>query len=155
MKGKRSAFIYFWYQTGSGVPNTSIYLAVSLASPYYNYLWSIASTTMICWRCHSNSVNTGSSLPYLSDVQTRNRRNVVGIDMIRNYLIRIWLWQTTSNRTSPVTEVEQIVYNLNCSRTFYPEISTLEYCVIFETIVINMKYLTVDFRYTLKSWNNK
>jgi hypothetical protein len=30
--------IYFWYQTDSGVPNTSIYSAVSLASPYYNYL---------------------------------------------------------------------------------------------------------------------
>ena len=27
--------IYFWYQTDSGVPNTSIYSAVSLASPYY------------------------------------------------------------------------------------------------------------------------
>ena len=30
--------IYFWYQTDSGVPNTGIYSAVSLASPYYNYL---------------------------------------------------------------------------------------------------------------------
>jgi hypothetical protein len=30
--------IYFWYKTDSGVPNTSIYSAVSLASPYYNYL---------------------------------------------------------------------------------------------------------------------
>jgi hypothetical protein len=34
----RYAFIYFWYQTDSGVPSTSIYSAVSLASPYYNYL---------------------------------------------------------------------------------------------------------------------
>jgi hypothetical protein len=76
--------IYFWYQTDSGVPNTSIYLAVSLASPYYNYLYSTASTTMICWRCHSNSVNTGSRLPICSDVKTRKSRNVVGIDMIRN-----------------------------------------------------------------------
>jgi hypothetical protein len=33
-----SAFIYFWYQTDSGVPNTSVYSAVSLSSPYYNYL---------------------------------------------------------------------------------------------------------------------
>ena len=74
MKGKRSAFIYFWYQTDSGVPNTSIYPAVSLASPYYNYLKSSASTTIICWRCHSNSVNTGSRLAYLSDVKTRKRR---------------------------------------------------------------------------------
>jgi hypothetical protein len=30
--------IYFWYRTDSGVPNTSTYSAVSLASPYYNYL---------------------------------------------------------------------------------------------------------------------
>jgi hypothetical protein len=75
--------IYFWYQTDSGVPNTSIYSAVSLASPYYNYLYSTASTTMICWRYHSNSVNTGSHLPRNSDVKTRKRRNVVGIDMIR------------------------------------------------------------------------
>ena len=30
--------IYFWYQTDSWVPNTSIYSAVSLVSPYYNYL---------------------------------------------------------------------------------------------------------------------
>jgi hypothetical protein len=76
--------IFFWYQTDSGVPNTSIYSAVSLASPYYNYLSSTASTTMICWRCHSNSVNTGSRLPICSNVKIRKRRNVVGIDMFRN-----------------------------------------------------------------------
>jgi hypothetical protein len=39
---------------------------------------------MICWRCHSNSLNTGSSLPNISDVKTRKRRNMIGIDMIRN-----------------------------------------------------------------------
>ena len=39
---------------------------------------------MTCWRCHSNSVNTGSSLPSISDVKTRKRWNVVEIDMIRN-----------------------------------------------------------------------
>ena len=33
---------------------------------------------------NSNSVKTGSRLSYLSDVKTRKRRNVVGIDMIRN-----------------------------------------------------------------------
>jgi hypothetical protein len=32
--------------------------------------------------CHSNSVNTGSRLPICSDVKTRKRRNVVGIDML-------------------------------------------------------------------------
>ena len=37
---------------------------------------------MICLLCHSNSVNTGSSLPNISDVKTRKRRNVIGIDMI-------------------------------------------------------------------------
>jgi hypothetical protein len=76
--------IYFWYHTDSEVLNTSIYSAISLTSPYYNYLSSTASTTMICWRCHSNSVNTGSRLLRGSDVKTRKRRNVVGIDMIRN-----------------------------------------------------------------------
>jgi hypothetical protein len=35
-------------------------------------------------RCHSNSVNTGSRLPICSDIKTRKRLNVVGIDMIRN-----------------------------------------------------------------------
>jgi hypothetical protein len=89
MKGKRSAFIYFWYQTDSGVLNTSIYSAVSMVSPYYNYLYFTASTTMICWRCHCTSVNNGSRLPYLSNVKTRKRRNVVGIDLIRNNRI-IW-----------------------------------------------------------------
>ena len=34
----RPLYIHFWYQTDSGVPDTSIYSAVSLASPYYNYL---------------------------------------------------------------------------------------------------------------------
>jgi len=57
--------------------------AVFLASPYYNYKQSTASTTMICWR-HSNSVNTGSSLPNISSVKTRKRQNMIGIDMIRN-----------------------------------------------------------------------
>ena len=42
------------------------------------------STTMISWRCHTNSVNTGSSLPNIQDVMTRKRRNVIGIDMFQN-----------------------------------------------------------------------
>jgi hypothetical protein len=84
MKGKRPVLIYFCYQTDSEVPNTSIYSAIFLASPYYNYLKSTASTTMICWRCHSNSINTGSSLPNISDAMTWKRRNVIAIYMIRN-----------------------------------------------------------------------
>ena len=47
---------------------------------------------MICWRCHSNSVNTGSRLPICSDVKTRKRRNVVGIDMIRNNVLTYGFW---------------------------------------------------------------
>ena len=83
---------YFCYQTDSDqVLNTSIFSAVFLASPYYNYLSSTASTTMIYWR-YSNSVNTGSSLPNISDVMTRKRRNVIGIDMIRNNRITSHLW---------------------------------------------------------------
>ena len=38
MKGKRPVLIYFCYQRDSVVPNTSIYSAIFLASPYYNYL---------------------------------------------------------------------------------------------------------------------
>jgi hypothetical protein len=49
---------------------------------------------MICWRCHSNSVSTGSRLSICSDVKTRKRRNVVGIDMIRNNRICRW-WMNT------------------------------------------------------------
>ena len=41
---------------------------------------------MIC----CNSVNTGSSLPNISDVMTRKRWNVIEIDMIRNNHIRFW-----------------------------------------------------------------
>jgi hypothetical protein len=55
-----------------------------------------ASTTMICWRCHSNSVNTGSRLPICSDVKTRKRGNVGGIDMIRNNHIPIATFFHTS-----------------------------------------------------------
>ena len=46
---------------------------------------------MICWRCHSNSVNTASRLLSISDVKTRKRRNVVGINMIRKNRIRFGL----------------------------------------------------------------
>ena len=42
---------------------------------------------MISWRCHSNSVDTVSSLPNISGVLPRKIRNVIGIDMIRNYRI--------------------------------------------------------------------
>ena len=47
---------------------------------------------MICWRCHSNNVNTGSRLPICSDVKKSKRRKVVGIDMIRNNRIAIRSW---------------------------------------------------------------
>ena len=63
----------FWTIDWWIVPNISIYSAVFLASPYYNCLWSTASTTMICWRCHNNSVDTGSSLPTISEVKTQKK----------------------------------------------------------------------------------
>ena len=114
VKGKRSVLIYFCYQTDSGVPNTSIYSAVFLASSYYNYLWSTASTTMICWR-HSNSVNTGSRLPRCSEVKTRKRRNVVGIDMIRNNRIenmQIDVFLRTSGDDSIQLSVPLVLFNI-------------------------------------------
>ena len=63
-------------------------------------LWNAdASTTMKCWRCHNNSVNTGSRLPSVSDVKTRKRWNVVGIDMIRNNRIgQVWTETTIGKR---------------------------------------------------------
>ena len=39
---------------------------------------------MICLLCHSNSVNTRSSLPNISNIMTRKKRNVIGINMIQN-----------------------------------------------------------------------
>ena len=62
---------------------------------------------MICWRCHSNSVNTGSRLPICSDVKTRKRRNVVGIDMIPN------------NRIVPVLHYLQTVHFIKNLKTFH------------------------------------
>jgi hypothetical protein len=44
-----------------------------------------------CWRCHSNTVDTRSRLPICPDVKTRKRRNVVGIDMIRNKHIEYFI----------------------------------------------------------------
>jgi len=67
---------------------------------------------MICWRCHSNSVNTGSSLPNISDVMTRKRRNMIGIDMIRNnrivlkYYLHIYLIPTVISRPIHSLSVE-------------------------------------------------
>ena len=49
---------------------------------------------LICWRCHNNSVNTRSHLPIISDVKTRKKQNVVGIDMIRNKRIVICCFST-------------------------------------------------------------
>ena len=46
--------------------------------------YNLPHLRLICWRCHSNSVNTGSSLPNISHVITRKRRNVIRIDMIWN-----------------------------------------------------------------------
>jgi hypothetical protein len=53
MKGNRSAFIYFWYQTNSELPNTCIYSAVSLAPPNNNF-----KTAHIDWSfcCHRSPV---------------------------------------------------------------------------------------------------
>ena len=51
---------------------------------------------MIYWHCHNNSVNTGSSLPNISDVMTRKRRNVIGSDMIPNNRIETKLYYMNS-----------------------------------------------------------
>ena len=72
--------------------------------------------TMICRRCHSNSVNTGSRLPRRSDVKTRKRRNVVGINMIRNNRSHWTLKNTTTydiGNPSPGLGQEQNVVEIN------------------------------------------
>jgi hypothetical protein len=45
---------------------------------------------MICWRCHSNIVNTGSRVPNILDARTWTTRNMIGIDMIQNNRIVQW-----------------------------------------------------------------
>jgi hypothetical protein len=50
-----------------------------------------------------NNVNTGSRLPNISDVQTRKRRNMIGIHMIRNNRI------ATTNKS---TKDKIIVYTI-------------------------------------------
>ena len=54
---------------------------------------------MIYWRCHSNNVNTGSHLPRGSDVKTRKRRNVVGVDIIRNNRIGFFFRKKVTSQT--------------------------------------------------------
>ena len=87
---------------------------------------------MICWR-HSNSVNTGSRLQRNSDVKTRKRRNVVGIDMIRNnrkclcffinkyrYITqilgfrRIRILQLSVHKYFVISMLEFLIDNINC-----------------------------------------
>ena len=76
--------------------------------------YNLPHLRLICWRCQSNSVNTGSRLPICSDVKTRKRRNVVGIDMIRNNRI-VWslVWPNrVSNPQSSILEA--------CTQTITP-----------------------------------
>ena len=82
---------------------------------------------MICWRCHSNSVNTGSRLPICSDVKTRKRQNVVGIDMIRNNRIKQSFHAPLTSYTMDVIENHTVVLrfsffsfvDLRCSYVYW------------------------------------
>ena len=85
MKGKRSCLdIFLLSNRQSGIAHQylfSHFLGVSILQiliiyRIYDYL--------ICWRCHGNGVSTVSRLPNISEVKTRNRRNMIGIDMIPN-----------------------------------------------------------------------
>ena len=74
--------------------------------------------TMICWRCHSNSVNTGSRLPICSDVKTRKRRNVVRIDMIRNnrikHVVLVQSWYSLNKYNKSSIEILKLTtYNIS------------------------------------------
>jgi hypothetical protein len=76
--------------------------------------------TIICWRCHSNSVNTGSRLPYLSDVKTRKRQNVVRIDMIRNNRIKLfYLYQRLQCTDIYFFKIQLISFFIYCCDCTY------------------------------------
>jgi hypothetical protein len=66
------------WQTNNNTPNKML-----ISESAVSFLLRVRSG----WRCHNISVNTGSRLPNTSDVKTRKRRNVVGIDMIRNNVL--------------------------------------------------------------------
>ena len=52
--------------------------------------YNLPHLRLICWRCHSNSINIRGRLPNISDSKTRKRLNMIGIDMIRNNHIVVY-----------------------------------------------------------------
>jgi hypothetical protein len=75
--------IYFWYQTDSGVPNTSIYSAVSLASPYYIqcYMINMWNTS------NSYTYNTFKYIKWVNTVVSNhvNSDNVPSFSLCKNW----------------------------------------------------------------------
>jgi hypothetical protein len=124
-----------------------------------------AFTTMICWRCQSNSVNTESHLPICADVKTRKRRNVVGIDMIRiNRIVKkhfvpyqqhisysttdknisIVFWLIKNSGTSlivvlhlKVTMKSSMMNRGRHGRDLYIEMKVIYYICLFEMFIID------------------
>ena len=132
------------------VPNPSIYSDVFLTFPYDNYLYSTASTT-ICWRYHSNSVYTGSRLPNISNVKTRKRRNMVGINLIRNKRITFfqsvnvwinWLLKTKWYSLRPSSSVNIIFVNKS---THLPHQKTVNVYYLLVLLIVVGCFLVLFF----------
>jgi hypothetical protein len=76
--------IYFWYQTDSGVPNTSIYSAVSLASAYYNsntsVKWDIAQKITFSFYEKNSTIHLRTCASHFSCLYVwKNRQATSGI----------------------------------------------------------------------------
>jgi hypothetical protein len=78
-----SIFFYFFVKNAYLTPKITHQIYINLENcldhcqKHWNELKILETFT-------HDSINTGSSLPYISDVMTRKRRNMNGIDMIRN-----------------------------------------------------------------------
>ena len=125
---------------------------------------------MICWRCHSNSVNTRSCLPRGSDVKTWKRRNVVGIDMIwnnriahlefnKNHLLTHFFFQIEIiNSHTELLPVYVLIGRLiqkfpGLSNKFLQHYGLYMYCCVMSDIVQNSHYsMGLLWSWSFGSW---
>jgi hypothetical protein len=95
------------------------------------YLYSKYTPTMICWRCHSNSVNTGSSLPNISDVKT--------------WKDGTW-WELTWFDTTVFTEPYQVfVYMLLTFKLLKLNISVFTFCFVLARFLLHSEVESCQF----------
>jgi hypothetical protein len=99
---------------------------------------------MICWRCHSNSVNTGSHLPRCSDVKTRKRRNMVGIDMIRNKRIRNYFRNGTRIMLFQLKKLPEIINLTRFLKSFW--ILYIDQIIVYNTFYSKLTFYIIKYR---------